>query len=303
MKRLSTILLLTSLAMPASAAIVYLKDGSQATGTVVGATALDLTLLTSEGTLKISAGRIERVDYAGQSEPAPPPSIPPPPMPEEAPAQEPVATPPPADDHRQLVSAAFGYAAPLSNVNIGGQTLHNGYVGGLASVQYLYFPTKRLGAGIDVTYSNRSSVYLKQNFLPNTVARVSGDTTLLMAVVRYELRDKGHVRPFVLAGAGGGYNTLQIDARPLDSSAGWSDTGTHEYRRVVSGGAWEPAATLRAGLDFVFFRRLLITGEIGWTGLAGARYAATSQGAALGLGDATGPVNAVVIATRCGWRF
>ena len=290
------VLLLAALALPAYGAVVYLKDGSQVRGTVVGATALDLTLSIREGSLTISVDQIERVDYSEASGTPPPPSAPPLPV---EPPSDPVSAP--EEDYRQLISPAFGFDAPVSNVHIAGGSLPNGYSGGLTGVQYLFFPTKRFGAGIDFTYFNRAPTD-SQGFLPNTVARVSGDTTLLMAVVRYELKDTGHVRPFILAGAGGGYNTLAIDARPV-LGAVWSDTGTGEYRRVVDGGAWVPAATFRAGLDFVFFRRMLITGEVGWTGMPGAHYAATTQGQALGLGNATGPLNALVFGARWGWRF
>ena len=299
MRRLWAVLLLAASAIPASGAVVYLKDGSRVKGTIVGATAMDLTVLLPEGTLTISSDRIARVDYSDSSEVPPPPSMPTPPPPA-APPPEP-AEEPEARDHKQLISPAFGFAVPLSNVNVAGQSIPNGYAGGLTGVQYLYFFNDRLAAGADFTYFNRSPTDA-QAFLPNTVAHVGGDTTLLMAVLRYELRDSGRVRPFILAGAGGGYSTLRIDARPV-SGATWLDTGTAEYRRVVDGSAWRPGATLRAGLDFVFFRRMMITAEMGWTGLSGARYAATSLGQALGLGDATGPVNALAFSARWGWRF
>src|SRR5689334_3018076 len=45
------------------AATIYLKDGSQLKGTVVGATARDVDLYTQDGTLHISTDRILRVDY------------------------------------------------------------------------------------------------------------------------------------------------------------------------------------------------------------------------------------------------
>ena len=296
MKRVWSVLLLAALALPARGAVVYLKDGSHVKGTVVAATALDLTLSIPEGTLTISSDQIDRVDYSEASGTPPPPASEEPQAPPSEPAPEPRT-----EDYRQLVSPTFGFAGPLNNVNAGGQSLQNGYAGGMTGVQYLYFLTKRLAAGVDLTYFNRAQTD-GQAFLANTVARVSGDTTLMMAVLRYELKDAGHVRPFILAGAGGGYSTLAIDARPVFGAV-WSDTGTAEYRRVVDGSAWRPGATLRAGLDFAYFRRMLITGEIGWTGLAGARYAATTQGQALGLGDATGPTNALVFAARWGWRF
>ncbi|MBV9080378.1 MAG: hypothetical protein JO102_04580, partial [Elusimicrobia bacterium] len=63
-------------AASADAAVVYLKDGGQIRGTVVGATTQDLQLYTPDGTLKIATDRILRVDYNDNAPTAPATSAP-----------------------------------------------------------------------------------------------------------------------------------------------------------------------------------------------------------------------------------
>jgi hypothetical protein len=107
------------------------------------------------------------------------------------------------------------------------------------------------------------------------------------------------VRPFLLAGAGGGYNSETVDVQP---SGLWPNSTTRESRRLIDDSAWTPAGSARFGLDIPIDEGV-VTLEAGWTGLASARYAATPQGHALGLGGIAAPVSIISFTARYGWRF
>jgi opacity protein-like surface antigen len=274
----------------AEAAVVTLKDGSILRGAVVGQTADGLQLSTPDGTLHIGLDRVLRVDYVEEAAPPPLPDLPSPG--EAAPSSR-----------RQFVSVGIGLMEPVGSVNfhsIGGGSADNGDLGGQVGVQYVYFLTPRLGAGLDFDYFNRGGT-ISERLYPSASASVGGDTDLLLAVLRYSLADRGTARPFVLVGAGGGWNTTTVDVRP----AVWADTGTHETRRLIDDGAWVPAASVRLGvdLDLGALQPGVVTFELGWTGLASARYGATPQGQALGLSGVSGPLNIISFTARCGWRL
>ena len=204
---------------------------------------------------------------------------------------------------RHMISIGAGLAEPVSKVHfrsIGGGSADNGDLGIQLGAQYVYFPTPRLGAGFEADYFSRSGT-LSTRLYPAADARVAGDTWLMLAILRYSLRETGTVRPFVLAGAGGSWNKTTIDVRP----SVWADTATHETRRLVDDSAWAPAASVRLGLDI----RLdalspgCISLEAGWTGIAAARYGATPRGRALGLDGVSAPLHLLSFTARHAWRF
>jgi opacity protein-like surface antigen len=206
-------------------------------------------------------------------------------------------------ERRRLVSLGLGLIEPVSKVylrSIGGGAADNGDLGAQLSAQYVYFLTPRVGAGLEVDYSNRSGT-LSTRLYPAADASVSGDTWLMLAIMRCALTDRGSARPFILLGAGGAWNKTTVDVRP----SVWADTTTHETRRLVDDSAWVPAASVRLGLDIDAdaLSPGLVTLEAGWTGLAGARYAATPRGEALGLRNVSGPLNILTFTARYGWRF
>ena len=277
----------------AGAAVVTLKDGSVLRGSVVGQTADGVELSTPDGTLHVGVDRIARIDYTEPSAPAPLPGV----------GYSAAAAGSAVGSRRQMLSVGFGVAEPIGRVNfgsIGGGEADNGDLGVQAGVQYLYFLTPRLGAGLDAEYSDRSGT-VSPRLLPSATASVGGDTWLTLAILRYSLVDRGSKRPFVLVGAGGAWNTTTVDARP----SLWADTGTHETRRLIDDSQWVPAATVRVGVDFDVdaFAPGVVTLEAGWTGLASARYAATPAGEQLGVGNVSGPLNIVSLTARYGWRF
>jgi len=204
---------------------------------------------------------------------------------------------------RHMLSLGAGLAEPVSKVDfraIGGGSADNGDLGVQLSGQYVYFPTPRLGAGFEADYVSRSGT-LSTRLYPAADARVAGDSWLMLAILRYSLRDAGKARPFVLVGAGGAWNKTTIDVRPSI----WADTGTHETRRLVDDDAWAPAASVRFGVDI----RLdaLAPGcfslEAGWTGIAAARYGAAPRGRAVGLDGVSAPLHLLSFTARHAWRF
>lgn len=278
--------LLAACAARAECAVVTLKDGGILLGRVVGQNANAVELAAPGGTLRIDVDRIQSIDYgtaAFASKPA-------------APAAK-------NGRRRQLFSAGFGLLEPVGRINfnsVGGGSADQGDLGAQFGAQYLYYVSPRLGAGLDVDYFDRSGT-LSEGLYPAAEASVSGDSWVMLGILRYSLADRGWARPFVLVGAGGARNTETVDVRP----SVWSDTSTHETRRLIDDSAWTPAASVRAGVDFNVdaFAPGLLTFEAGWTGLASARYGSTPRGQALGIGGVSGPLSLITITARYGWRF
>jgi len=303
MKRLKfslLLLFLSALSFPARAAVVFLKDGRQLQGTVVSATARDVQLHTEEGTLRIDAEKILRIDYA-ETAPAAPPAAPP------------AATPPhrarpvdaPAGPLNQIFSFGFGLATPLNSVDpasTGGNRARNGDTGVRLGVQYLYDLSPRLSAGLDVHYFNRS-VTDDFGFVPSGHSEISGRTFMPLAVLKYALTDDGGpTRPYFLAGVGAHRTSLTINTQPLEGFT-WSDTGTWETRRLVDDTHWGLASRAALGLDFFAMDPVTMSFEIGWMGLHGSRYKGTVAGQDVGLDSVTGSLNALNVALQWGWRF
>ncbi|HEX4048375.1 MAG TPA: hypothetical protein VH309_11100 [Elusimicrobiota bacterium] len=285
-RALAAALLLAAGAASARAAVVTLKDGGILLGNVVGQTSDAVELATPEGNLHIAVDRIQRIDYSEAELPA-------------AKGAAGGAKAPRA----QLLSLGFGLIQPVSRIDfhpIGGGSADDGGFGAQLGAQYVRTIAPRLGAGFDVDYFDRSGT-VSPRLYPSGTASVGGDSWVMMGILRYSLTDHGRARPFLLAGAGGAYNTTTVDVRP----AVWADTSTHETRRLIDDAAWVPAASIRAGVD-VNIDSLdpgVLTFEVGWTGLASARYAATPQGAALGLSGVSGPLNILSFTARYGFRF
>ncbi|HXT00504.1 MAG TPA: hypothetical protein VN915_07500 [Elusimicrobiota bacterium] len=297
-RRLAVVLLaLCAFVSQAGAAVVTLKDGSRLRGTVTGQAADGIELKTPDGTLHISQSRILTIDYSDEA-PAAPPTAPPtaPPGVEQKSAVSP--------EGKHFVSLGIGFDVPANGVDFrslpGGGEASNGDLGVQFSAQYLYYLTPRLGAGMDFDYFDRAYTD-SPGLFPNANSSVAGYTTLFLGIVRYTLVDDGWIRPFVLAGAGGARNSTTVDVRAFN----WSDTNTHEVRRLVDDTVWAPAASARVGFDFYVapVEPGVITFEAGWTGLASERYGATPQGRAQGISGVSGPLNYVTFTARYGWRF
>lgn len=283
------VLSLVAWASLADAAVVTLKDGSRLRGTVTGQTADGIELSTPDGPLHIGRSRVETIDYSDES--PPPPSAP-------------AAARPVINERKHLVSLGIGFDVPTNNIDFhsipnGGQA-SNGDLGIQFGAQYLYYVTPRLGLGANFDYFDRDYT-ISPGLFPAATSSVGGDTLLMLGIARYTLVDDGWMRPFVLAGAGMGRNSTTVDVR----ASNWSDTNTHETRRLVDDTVWAPAATLRAGLDFYIepIEPGVITFEAGWTGLASETYGATPQGRAQGISGVSGPLNYITFTARYGWRF
>src|SRR4051812_15499710 len=102
--RLTTAVLLIAClwAAGASAATVTLKDGSVLRGKIAAQTADGLELATPDGTLRISTGRVQRVDYG-----------------DEAPLVPLDLMPRAAGERRRMLSLGVGFIEPVSRINFG----------------------------------------------------------------------------------------------------------------------------------------------------------------------------------------
>jgi hypothetical protein len=183
----------------------------------------------------------------------------------------------------------------------GGGRSHNGNSGILFGGQYLALSSPQTAWGLHAEYLGRTSND-DIGFIPSTLSSISGDTLLLLGVVKYTLTRRGAARPYFLLGAGADYTTTLIDARPLSGFV-WSDTGTDEARRLVDDDRWGFASTARLGIDFNMMEPSVLGLEIGWTGVYNSRAPATPAGRDLGLESVTGQMDALTVAMRWGWRF
>ncbi len=309
MKTLKTTLwlaLVALLASPVSAAIVYLKDGTQIQGTVVDATANDVVIHTADGTRRVSSDKIARIDYAQTGAPA-------------------MAAPAAAgggsewgrlqssgfDVRKQMVSLGLGLAVPLNDADIksidgGTSGGTNGTIGPLVRIEYLYYQYPQAAFGGSFDYFHRSADGrtgpVSTNNLQLTNMEVSGDSVLFQAIAKYTFTDHGRTRPYVRGGIGFHHSWTDIEARPQSGFA-WSDTGTSEHRTVINGAATGLAGSLSVGLDFNYGAPSNFGVELGWLGLSSETYGTTAFGDSLGLQGFSGPIQVFSFLGRWGWSF
>ena len=280
--------LLAALASSASAAIVRLKGGGEARGTVVSTTATQVTVQTEGGLRVFPLDAVERIDYTD----VPVASVPAP------------AAPYRFDEPLNVFALSLGLVAPTGGFSfgaLGGGAANNGDVGPTIGARWLRREGPRLSLGIDFDYLNRTAT-TSPALVPNADAAVSGDSVVFLAVAKYALATEGRVRPYLLAGAGPHRTTTIVDAQPRLGFA-WTDTNTDEPRRLVDGGGWGAALAARVGLDFEFWEPATFSVEAGWLGTRGASADATPQGKALGIVSAPSSFDAFVLAARWGWGF
>ncbi len=306
MKRAYLCLVLIGLSVVRSyAAVIYLKDGSRVTGTIVSATARDIEFHTPNGMLTISNERIDHVDYADLNASGPAPaSFPASAEPESPPASK-LNLYEPLKGYSQYFSFGLGGAIPFGRVDFsgtGGGTDDNGDSSILASGQYLYQVSSRWSAGLSLDYMHRSRT-ASQSLVPASTTDVFGDSWVFMPLAKFSIIDKGVLRPYLAAGVGLNRTSTIIEAAP-NPGFQWSDTKTFETRTLVDEGHWGLASTLRAGLDFYSpWDPQVLSLEMGWTQLSNSSYDATAAGRDLGLESVTGDLGILTVAFRFGWRF
>ena len=327
--------LMATVGSVAQAATIYLKDGSVIKGTIVSATAQDIQVNSEDGLLKIKSERILRINYADDSAQTPAPQTQqqtPPVTSEQAPPEPPQATEPPSQSYppparyvrrrryvqrepvaqepentNQIFSLNFGFSSPLSRIDFdsdGDGSDSNGETGVLLGTQYLYQATSRLAWGLNLEYMNRSASD-SGSILNDIDTRVSGDSLVLMPVLKYSFTDRGWARPYVLAGVGTNRTSTFIDARPAPDFA-WINPGqpdSFETRTLVNDSRWGLATTARLGIDFMQFSPSFFGLEIGWTGISNGSYSTTQAGKNLGLNSVTGNLSLLNISGRWGWKF
>lgn len=282
-------------AAPAGAAVVRLKDGARIEGTVVSATDREIVIRTAAGPRRVDAALVRSVEYETETAPAAAP------RPPAAPGKEPWRS-----EDRNIVSFAFGLAAPLDDVDfasIGGGRANDGDLGPLLGVRYLRSFSSRFAAGLDLDYLHRSATD-SPNLLPLANASVFGDNLLMLAVGRWHLLDSGSARPYLLGGAGASRSWTRIEAAPIPGFA-WTDTNTDETRRLVDDEAWAFAAAARLGVDFnwEFADPAVFSVEAGWTALESRTYGATRAGRDLGLSSVSSRLDLFTLAARWSLRW
>lgn len=290
------VILLAATAIPAAAAVVRLKDGGRLEGGIVSATALEVVIQTAAGARRITADRVQSIEYESGAPPSKPYNP--------APAWSDYSSS--SAEGKNIFSFGLGLAAPLSDVNfrpIGGGSANNGDLGPLVGVRYLRALTPRFAAGADLDYLHRGATN-SPGLLPLADASVLGDNILFMGIARWYLIEHGAARPYLLGGAGASRSWTRIEASPIRGFA-WTDTNTDEIRRLVDDSAWAFASTARLGIDFdwEFANPSVFSLEAGWTAIESRRFAATKSGRDLGLLDVSGPLNLFMLSARWSWRW
>lgn len=284
----------------ADAAVVHLIDGSTIRGTIVSATSRNIQIQREDLlVVEVDANRVTHIDYRETGPGAPPASV------------EYPASGVPFNDARaalynepNLFSFNLGIAAPLSDVDfssIGGGSGENGDAGILIGTQYFYYTRPKLGLGFDIEFFNRGS-HVSSSLLPAANTAVSGQSLLLMPVMRYSFTDRGRARPYFLAGLGVNRTGTKVVAAP-QSGFVWSDTDTDETRQLIDKNKWGLASTARLGIDFLLMEPSMFSLELGWVGIFNGRYGATQAGRDLGVTSVTGDLHAMTLSGRWSWRF
>lgn len=336
MRILWALALVSLCAGAASAATVYLTDGSVLKGTIQSADQSGIELSTTNGMLHIAASQISQVDYSGNEprlwppgaqEATPQPSAPVAPQyqpaPEEQQSPEYQPTPPGSgyvpyrrrwyryyqpeeeeENFHQELTLDLGGAGPLNNIDltsIGYGTGSNGAPGVLAGFQYLYDTTPQLGLGFTFDYIGRSDAY-SDTLIPDAITDTYGNTEAFLGTLRYIFVKTGAARPYISFGLGIANNSTIINAHPAYGYT-WGD-GSYGERQLVNDDAWVPAASIKVGLNLLVWGPYTTSIEVGWTGLASSSYAATPDGENLvGIGKVSGPLNFVTGGIRWGWKF
>lgn len=288
MKR-ALLLLLLSCAC-AEAAVVHLKDGRAVRGTVVSATARDLTLSTPEGTLTFDAANVSRVDYQDD---LPPPAAAPP-----APARYEFAPP------KNELGLGIGFTVPLGHVDLsgaGGGRVANGTVGAGFGVSWFRRLDDKYLLGLSFDYLTRGG-HVTDNGIPAGRTELSGDSVILLLNAKRSFPTGSFARPYVRLGLGGHLTSTILDAQPQPGFV-WSNTSTDETRRLADGGAWGMAYAAGVGADFDLGASTFFGLDVGWTGLESAKVRPTAAGRALGLGSSSPRLHLIGVSGRWGWRF
>jgi len=287
-------------AQPLRADTIHLKDGTSVQGSLMGAGPDSIELITVNGTMTIPRARITGVELSPPENP--PAAAPPMLLKSEAPRLDREA--PGFGPGADILSVQFGLAVPVSQVDFsatGGGNALNGGTGALFGLQYLHQFTRRLDLGLEFEYADRS-VNGTYGLLPSAVTYVSGDSLVFLGEGRWNLRDHGTARPYLLAGLGTHRTSETIDARPFPGFY-WAATPTFERRRLVDDDLWGFASCLRFGVDFDVEPNASLGFDLSWLRLDGGAYRATSQGQALGLSGVSGAVNIISLAGRIGFAL
>jgi opacity protein-like surface antigen len=283
--------LLLILSTFARGAVVVLKDGGQVSGTVVSATARDVTIQTGSGVRTIPAETISRIEYSeGES------------------AYDPgrMAAPAPVRDDVlwHELTANFGVGVPLDRIDfgsLGGGRATNGDAGPRIGFEYLMPIDRRLSAGPGFDWYRRSS-NVTLGAVPSAVTEISGDSLLFMAWAKYSTRPGRDIRPYARIGAGAHRTTTAVDAVPQEGFA-WADTQTFETRRLVDDEAWGLALAAAFGVDFAYNEAAFVGLELGWLGLQGEAHRPAPAGQALGMQGGRSALDSLTIGMRWGMRF
>jgi opacity protein-like surface antigen len=287
---------------PLWADTVHLKDGTSVQGSIIGAGTERIEVNTINGSMLIPRERITAIEIAPSeitptAPPMPPAAAPPPDFFPRKPAasQEAPGFGPGAD----ILSLQFGLAIPISQVSfspIGGGNALNGDVGAILGLQYLHQLGRRLGLGLEFEYADRST---NETFglFPSGVAYVSGDSLIFMGEGRWDLRDHGSVRPYVLGGLGAHRTTETIDARPFPGSF-WATTFPFDTRQLIDDDLWGLASCVRFGVDFPMDHNASVGFDLSWLRLGAGTFHATPQGQAVGLTGVSGALDIISLAAR-----
>lgn len=140
----------------------------------------------------------------------------------------------------------LGLNSPTSNVTVTG-TDRNGGPSIMVGVEALK-SLKHVDVGVDVSLLKRSE-FESRVLVNNFVTNVSGESLVVLPMVRYVFRREASFNPYIGAGVGIAKVKTTGTARPAAGYL-WSDTLSTETRTIVNESKTSAAYSIRIGFDY-----------------------------------------------------
>ncbi|MBI3549868.1 MAG: outer membrane beta-barrel protein [Elusimicrobia bacterium] len=197
------------------------------------------------------------------------------------------------------VQLLLGPTAPTNKLGYNGQDRLGG-PGVALGARYCRRAGPIFDVGLEITAAG-SSEHSSDMLVGNAVTK-SKVGSLFVLLEGKIARQKGTLRPWVLAGFGIHSTTLKMDVTP-NAGYSWTNTLTRETRTIIDSTKSAGALTLQAGVDAALSEHAMLGLAFAWYLAGKATYSVTPDGRASGFADASGPISYAGLQFNLGWRF